>query len=141
MTNEVEIYLDLPPEAVLALSEGRIDLPVLLAKDAIEVRQHYDALPEAGAAQPYRSKDIVPVLVAASAGLSMTILALARLLDTIYHRPRVFEIEELARSEDDGWHVTHTHVIAEPNPASGTVGFEFRAGIRGVVLRMRSKTG
>lgn len=144
----IRLFIDLPKEVKQTLSENGITIGDLLSRNGISVNIDYAAIP-LNEKDGRRSKDLVPVIISSSVGISVLILSIAHLIDVIFRRPRIIEISELECSgnfdqqktinfSDAQWKLVKRQEFVEPIPNKTEFNFDLSTNTNGIVLKYKS---
>jgi len=145
----INMYIDIDPELTGLLNKQGITLEQVVQNKFPHLKINYGTLPEPE--QNDQTKDVVPIIIASSAAISAIIYAISKLLDTYYHRPHYCEWDELEEIKENDkimkdkngnpvYKVKRQHKIFSPESKNNQDSLEVDAGIKGVVLRVSSKT-
>lgn len=143
--NEIYVYLDISEEL---LPTNPINLEDIIRENNSKAILKYESNPfENGRKE--RSKDIVPVILAASASVYAIVYAISRLVDTLTHKPHIIEYEELEELREKGkivynkegnpiWKQTKKYTILEPKQLKERTEMDIQVGVKGVVFRIKT---
>ncbi len=146
---DVVAFIDLAPEVDGRLREMGVSLEQVVQQSGIEANVIYGSTLMDG--DDARAKSLLPVIIAASTGLSVIILTLTNLLDTYLHRPHYAEWDELelvmenciALRDTAGnpvWKVAHRQGLVEARPKKIVNDLEFSASPEAIVVRLHSSS-
>lgn len=94
----MNIYLDIDPALQQLLDENQIDLKEVLTQENIDAEIQTSPLPVVSAGA--KSKDIVTLVIASGAAISLISLAISKLLHTLHQKPHWVEYEEPVELRD-----------------------------------------
>lgn len=143
----ITVYLNIEPEIESLLLQQNITLENLVHEINQEINLSYGKVSFEN--EELQSKDILPIIVASSAGLTAVLFAISNLLDTYFHRPHHYEWDELEELRENGvivkdalgnpvWKLKRHHELISPQQLSQENAVEFEAGINSLVLRVLS---
>lgn len=141
------VYLDFSPEIENLFQSQALEIESIIKEANLTINLRYGPLQFQN--EKNRSKDIVPIIIASSAGLAALVLSLSRLLDSYFNRPHFFEWDELEEIRENDrlirdasgnpvWKIKRKHVVITTEQLKDEHSMEFGAGIKGIVLKVKS---
>ena len=140
--NQIQFYILLPEEVPVDTLQDIVPKACSSAKLAFQ--------PLVFEGDAARSKDIVPIILASSAGIAAVLLALSNFLSTYIRRPHHYEWSELEEvnpleqtvkkpSTISVWKMCRKHALLEPQQLASERQITIKAGITGVYIKLTFK--
>lgn len=142
------VYLDISADISDLLSHKSITLEDFLQQAIKESPISFGPLLLSGD-EKNRSKDIVPIIIVSSIGLSAILLSLSSLLESYFHRPHYYEWDELEELREKGkiikdkkgnpiWKTRRHHKVVFTSQRKEKNSIDFETGLKGIILHITS---
>ncbi len=95
---ETQIYLDLDEELQQLLNDNGLSIADLLQQEGIHAQVNTATLP--ASAETTRTKDLVTVILASSAAVTLISFAISKVLHTLHNKPHFVEYQEPVELRD-----------------------------------------
>lgn len=126
LSNTIEIELDISPSINNEMLEKRIDLKEELNKEISDIKFKNKYLSNG-------KKDAVGIIIASGASISIVILCVTRLLQAIFERPRVLEIDNY---DENKQLLRKDVVLIEPSKSTHKTDIDLELGTKYVKLHI-----
>lgn len=144
---EIVAFLKFAPDVEDPLVLSGLSLDELIARSAEGISVTYG--PRLIDSDNSRTKDLLPVIVAAGATISGVVVALTALLNAFFNRPHYSEWEELEELTEDGkivrdqagnpiWKLKRRQALIEPRSRTITSSTDFHLNPAGIMVRIFS---